>query len=100
MYGDGVCATINGGYEAVLVRTQANSTSAYKQYCFAFIPILETVAYSPALYLLIYCAKASYAQSHDIPLRSDTQALRLIARIPHYPAEEKCYSREDKSAFP
>ena len=30
----------------------------------------------------IYCAKASYAQSHDIPLRSDTQALRLIARIP------------------
>ncbi len=48
----------------------------------------------------IYCAKASYAQSHDIPLRSDTQALRLIARIPHYPAEEKCYSREDKSAFP
>lgn len=52
MYGDGVCATINGGYEALLVRTQANSTSAYKQYCFAFIPILETVAYSPALYLL------------------------------------------------
>ena len=48
----------------------------------------------------IYCAKASYAQSHDILLRSDTQALRLIARIPHYPAEEKCYSREDKSAFP
>ena len=30
MYGDGVCATINGGYEALLVRTQTNSSSVYK----------------------------------------------------------------------
>lgn len=30
MYGDGVCATINGGYEALLVRTQTNSSLVYK----------------------------------------------------------------------
>ena len=30
---------------------------------------------------LIYSAKASHAKLPDIPLRSDTQALRLIASI-------------------
>ena len=34
-------------------------------------------------------AKALRTQIPDIPLRRDTQALCLIARIPHYPAEEK-----------
>ena len=29
-----------------------------------------------------YCAKTLHAQLPDIPLRSDTQALRLIANIP------------------
>ena len=37
----------------------------------------------------IQSAKASRAQIPDMPLRRDTQALRLIARIPHYPAEGK-----------
>ena len=35
----------------------------------------------------------------DMPLRSDTQALRLIARIPLIQRREKCPSREEKSAF-
>ena len=47
----------------------------------------------------IYCAKASHAQLPDVPLRSDTQALRLIARIPLIRRREKHRSREEKSAF-
>ena len=51
------------------------------------------------------CAKASCAQLPDIPLRSDTQALRFIARIPLILRREKCPSREEKkvpsrSSFP
>ena len=42
---------------------------------------------------------ASHAQHPDMPLRSDTQALRLIARIPLIQRREKCPSREEKSAF-
>ncbi len=49
---------------------------------------------------LIYSAKASHAKLPDIPLRSDTQALRLIASIPLIQRREKCPSREEKSAFP
>ena len=52
---------------------------------------------SPALY---YCAKASRAQLPDMPLRSDTQALRLIASIPRIQRREKRHSREEKSTFP
>ena len=48
----------------------------------------------------IYCAKASRPQLPDIPLRSDTQALRLIARILLILQREKCCSCEGKSAFP
>nr|DAQ95079.1 MAG TPA: hypothetical protein [Caudoviricetes sp.] len=47
-----------------------------------------------------YCAKASRTQLPDIPLRSDTQALRLIASIPLIQRREKRPSREGKSAFP
>ena len=46
-----------------------------------------------------YCAKALHAQLPDVPLRSDTQALRLIARIPLIRRREKHRSREEKSAF-
>jgi len=35
----------------------------------------------------------------DMPLRSDTQALRLIARIPLILRKKKDPSREEKSAF-
>ena len=48
----------------------------------------------------IQSAKASHAQLPDMPLRSDTQALRLIASIPLIQRREKCPSREEKSAFP
>ena len=48
---------------------------------------------------LIYSAKASHAKLPDIPLRSDTQALRLIARIPLIQRREKHRSREEKSTF-
>ena len=47
----------------------------------------------------IYSAKASHAQLPDIPLRSDTQALRFIARILLIQRREKSPSREEKSAF-
>ena len=48
----------------------------------------------------IYSAKALHAQLPDMPLRRDTQALRLIARIPLIQRREKHRSREEKSAFP
>ena len=35
-----------------------------------------------------------------IPLRSDTQALRLIASIPLIQRRDKCHSHEEKSVFP
>ena len=47
----------------------------------------------------IYSAKTSCAQLPDRPLRSDTQALRLIASIPLIQRREKHRSREEKSAF-
>ena len=47
----------------------------------------------------IYCAKASRPQLPDIALRSDTQALRLIASIPLIQRKGKCHSREEKNAF-
>ena len=58
---------------------------------------METVAESPAP---TYCTKASHAQLPDMPLRSGTQALRLIASIPLIQRREKCPSREEKIAFP
>ena len=48
---------------------------------------------------LIYSAKASHAKLPDIPLRSDTQALRLIASTPLIQRKEKCHFHEGKSAF-
>ena len=45
----------------------------------------------------IYSAKALHAQLSDIPLRSDTQALRLIAGIPLIQRKEKHRSREEKA---
>ena len=54
----------------------------------------------PRVLRVIQSAKASHAQPHDIPLRSDTQALRLIVRIPLIQRREKYPSREGKSAFP
>ena len=48
---------------------------------------------------LIYSAKASHAKLPDIPLRSDTQALRLIASIPLIQRRKKHRSREEKSTF-
>ena len=48
----------------------------------------------------ICCATVSHAQLPDIPLRSDTQSLLRIARIPLIQRRGKCPSREEKSAFP
>ena len=44
-------------------------------------------------------ASRPYPALGDMPLRSDTQALRLIARIPLILRRGKCPSREEKSAF-
>ena len=51
----------------------------------------------------ILVVASTYIGSHtplpDIPLRRDTHALHLIARIPLIQRREKCPSREEKSAF-
>ena len=54
----------------------------------------------PRVLSSIYSAKASHAHLPDMPLRSDTQALRFIASIPLIQWREKCLSREEKSASP
>ena len=61
--------------------------------------LYETVVESPDLYLF-YSAKASHTQLPDMPLRSDVQALRLIASIPLIQRREKLCFREEKSTFP
>ncbi len=53
----------------------------------------------PRVLLSIQSAKVSHAQIPDMPLRSDTQALHLIANIPLIQRREKCHSREGKSTF-
>ena len=65
-------------------------------------PVEATTIWRPLHRVLpaIYSAKASHAQPHDIPLQSDTQALRLITCIPLIQRRKKCRSREEKSAFP
>ena len=57
----------------------------------------ETVAASPARYL--ECHGIARPANTDMPLRRDTQALRLIASIPLIQRREKCPSREEKSVF-
>ena len=52
----------------------------------------------PRVLSSISSAKASRTQLPDMPLRSDTQALRLIARIPLIQRRKKYYSLGEKSA--
>ena len=58
-----------------------------------------TVSLLPGVPPAICCATVSHAQPSDIPLRSDTQSLFRIARIPLIQRRGKCPSREEKSAF-
>ena len=53
----------------------------------------------PRVLFSISSAKASHAQPHDMPLRSDTQALHLTTSIPLIQRRDKHRSREEKSAF-
>ena len=52
----------------------------------------------PRVLPAINCAKVSHAQLPDIPLRSGTQALRLIASIPLILRREKCCFCEEKAS--
>ena len=65
-------------------------------------PIGATTIWSllPRVLLAIYRAKATHAEPHDIPLRSDTQALRLIANILLIQRRKKHPSREEKKRLP
>jgi len=54
----------------------------------------ETVAESPALYL--ECQGITHPAHTDMPLRRDTQALRLIVSIPLIQRREKSPSHEEK----
>ena len=80
-------------YWFVLKRILVRHTN---QQCFAFILYWRLL---PRVLSSIQCAKVSHAQLPDIPLRSGTQALRLITRIPLIQRREKHRSREEKSAF-
>ena len=58
-------------------------------------PLQVTVAESPVLYLECQGIARSVPPP-DMPLRSDTQALRLIANIPLIQRRKKYHSREEK----
>ena len=74
-----------------LIRTHSNSGWCYE-------PLLETVALeSRPLFRVL---RHRMSSPPDIPLRSDTQALRLIASIPLIQQRGKCHSCEEKSTFP
>ena len=64
-----------------------------------FIGSVTNMSLLPRVLSSISSAKASRTQLPDMPLRSDTQALRLIARIPLIQRREKYYSRGEKNAF-
>jgi len=53
----------------------------------------------PRVLSSIESAKVSRTQLPDMPLRRDTQALRLITRIPLIQRKKKHRSREEKSTF-
>ena len=54
----------------------------------------------PRVLTSIYSAKASHTQLPDVPLRRDTQALRLIALILLIQPRKKCHFREEKKHLP
>ena len=81
---------IRGGYEPISVGERSYIGQRRDQY-----ETITAVSCPPT-----YCAKASCAQPHDIPLRSDTQALRLIASILFIQQREKHRSREEKKRLP
>ena len=78
----------------MLILSSALSAEPLRQGLLTYMSLLQRVLSS------IQSAKASYAQLPDIPLRSDIQALRLIARIPLIQRREKCPSREGKKRLP
>ena len=69
---------------------------AMNHYWLLLLPSIETVA---RVLSSIQSAKASHSQLLDMPLRRDTQDLRLIASIPLIQRRGKSHSREGKSAF-
>ena len=76
------------------------ATLRIRSRCIAFSAALVHQSLLPRVLPAIYSAKASHAQPPpDIPLRSDTQVLRLIASIPLIQRKEKHRSREEKSTF-
>ena len=78
------------------------SPSLPKETALSRKPIGATTIWSllPRVLLAIYRAKATHAEPHDIPLRSDTQALSLIANIPLIQRRKKCCSRKEKYSSP
>ena len=86
----------------MVVCTKSNNHSTTEQQPFAgrlYFNMTCKWRLLPRVLSSIQSAKASRTQLSDMPLRSDTQALRLIASIPLIQRREKCPSREEKSAF-
>ena len=86
----------------MVVCTKSNNHSTTEQQPFAgrlYFNMTCKWRLLPRVLSSIQSAKASRTQLSDMPLRSDTQALRLIASIPLIQRREKCSSREEKSAF-
>ena len=81
------------------VQPPPTATLRIRSRCIAFSAALVHQSLLPRVLLAIYSAKVSHAQLPDIPLRSDTQALHLIASIPLIQRKEKHRSREEKSTF-
>ena len=86
-------------YRRYTTRYPPAATLRMRSRCIAFSAALVHQSLLPRVLPAIYSAKASHAQHPDRPLRSDTQARRLIVSIPLIQRREKHRSREGKSAF-
>ena len=86
-------------YRRYTTRSSPAAPLRMRSRCIAFSAALVHQSLLPRVLPAIYSAKASHAPPPDIPLRSDTQALRLIASIPLIQRKEKHRSREEKSTF-
>ena len=79
-------------------RSQSYTGMITKLYSFHHSIQYDLIRLLPRVLPAINCAKVSHAQLPDIPLRSGTQALRLIASIPLILRREKYRFCEEKAS--
>ena len=89
--------TIRFAYELIVVRIWNHYWTERKQLLQQLCPLYYYFTHRPIAKQ--YPAGKTEVVYTITPLRSDTQALRLITSIPPIQQREKCHSCEEKSTF-